>query len=152
MKIVQGLALLVLVALAGCGSSSSQSRSTASSYKPSIAGLPTCTAVRRALPLPASFPQDFPLPSGLVITSSRKGYYNATVIHGVMPSRSFQRSLRFFTGALPRAGFKLTESDSEPPREGEAAYRGNGYVGRWKIHNILGCAKALTVDISATKT
>ena len=133
--------------VAGCGDSSKP----ATGSQPSAAHLPSCAHVSKAIPLPAGFPTQFPLPCGTAITSHRKGFYGAAVIHGVIPSSSFAGSLAFFMREVPRAGFKLSEADSEPPREGEAGYRGHGYVGRWKIHSIAGCSTALTLDASAAK-
>jgi len=160
-KMVPALAsALLLPALAGCGSSVSSPKPTANPteqagpkgaynvYKPSAALLPTCAHTGKPIALPVDFPKQFPLPKGSAITGTSK-QFGAVVVNGFVPTKKFATSLTFFMSELPAAGFRIGDHDAEPPREGEGAYVGHGYIGRFKIHSIPGCTSALTFQASA---
>ena len=139
--------MLSLVALCstGCGKSTSQP-----SYHRSAAKVPACTHAGQAIDLPAGFPKDFPLPPHTAITSHTRSF-GSIIIKGFVPAQSFNAAHSFFLNRLPKAGYDLTDQDSEPPREAEARYSGNGYEGGWRIRLIPGCTGAFTLEASARK-
>jgi hypothetical protein len=107
-------------------------------------GLPHCVHPQARVAVPPALAR-FPLPSGTVLDRKqvRYGYaiYSGYVPGAINPARDF------FVGRLAAAGFRLGAADSEAA-EAEAAYRGHGVHGRWKVRAIYGCAGALTIQIA----
>lgn len=135
------LPALICLLLAGCGSSASGS-SALPTYAPSAASPPTCAHAGRAIALPRGFPSSFPLPKGTALTSwGRQG--PATVVHGIVPGRSFRDAASFFPREVRNAGFKVVYSEADVPRDAEGSYRGKGYAGRWTLEHITGCPGAI---------
>jgi hypothetical protein len=112
--------------------------------------VPACAKADTTIALPDGFPASFPLPPGTVITSKEERSGGRLIINTVVPGLDVKGVAEFFEQALPKAGFQVTEGESEPG-EAEANYAGNGYQGRWKVNAIEGCAGAVTLQILAGK-
>jgi hypothetical protein len=110
--------------------------------------LPACVKVAQTIAMPPEFPANFPLPPGTVITSREDRSGGRTIINTVVPSLDVKGVAGFFEQALPKAGFKITDGESEPG-DAEANYEGNGYKGRWKVSSIDGCPGAVTLTVLA---
>jgi hypothetical protein len=113
-------------------------------------GLPACAGADTTIALPEGFPSGFPLPPGTVITSKEERSGGRLIINTVVPALDVKGVAEFFEQALPKAGFQITEGESEPG-EAEANYEGNGYQGRWKVNTIAGCTGAVTLQVLAGK-
>ena len=110
--------------------------------------LPACATVAQTTAIPPEFPANFPLPPGTVITSHEARSGSRIIINTVVPSLDVKGVAGFFEQALPKAGFKITDGESEPG-DAEANYEGNGYKGRWKVTSIDGCPGAVTLTVLA---
>src|SRR3954470_2294360 len=107
-------------------------------------GLPGCVHPRRHVALPAALAR-FPLPAGTML-DGRQTKYGYTIYSGYVPG-AINPVRDFLVGRLPAAGFRLGAGDSESA-EAEAAYRGHGVRGRWKVRAVAGCPGALTIRIA----
>jgi hypothetical protein len=89
------------------------------------------------------------MPRGTAIVARQyyRGDRRRIVISGVAPI-TVRSGLTFFQSALPAAGFRLGQGDSEAA-EAESLYKGGGYIGRWKLHAIDGCATAAILLVYA---
>lgn len=105
------------------------------------AGLPRCVQPHAAVAAPARFP----LPAGSVL-DRRQQEYGYVIYSGYVPG-AINPVRDFLVGRLPAAGFRLGAGDAEAA-EAEAAYRGHGMRGRWKVRAVAGCPGALTIQIA----
>lgn len=156
-----GLASGVLssLLLAGCSTSGNAgappvvgrlaARPVSYTYAPSRARIPACAGGGRAIALPRGFPASFPMPPGTAIIARQyyRGDRRRIVVSGVAPL-TVRSGLIFFQSALPAAGFRLGQGDSEAA-EAESLYKGHGYLGRWKLHAIDGCTIATILLVYA---
>src|SRR5207249_834487 len=109
-----------------------QATSEPSSTGQAGAGLPACAKAGTSIPLPSAFPANFPLPPGTEITAQEERSGDRIIITTIVPALDVKGVAEFFERELPKAGFKITEGESEPG-EAEANYEGNGVKGRWKV-------------------
>src|SRR3954449_7582405 len=107
-------------------------------------GLPGCVHPLTHVALPAALAR-FPLPTGTTF-DDRQTKYGYTIYSGYVPG-AINPVRDFLVGRLPAAGFRLGAGDSESA-EAEAAYRGHGVRGRWKVRAVAGCPGALTIRIA----
>jgi hypothetical protein len=125
------VAALALVA-AGCGGESEPALSAGD-----------CEAGKATLP--ASFPDDLPVPSGLRVRDTRKdGDY--TVAEGTAAG-SLDEVRDFFQTQLPAAGYELGEGDAEE-HEAETEFEGKGVRGKLKIRDNTGCDGRVSLDLA----
>jgi hypothetical protein len=110
--------------------------------------LPACAKVVQPIAIPPEFPANFPLPPGTVITARENRSDDRIILTTVVPALDVKGAAQFFEQALPKAGFTITEGESEPG-EAEANYEGNGYKGRWKVNSIDGCSGAISLTVLA---
>lgn len=108
------------------------------------AGLPACAAARHHLVLPAGLAR-FPLPAGSAL-ERREAKYGYEIYSGYVPG-AINPVRDFLVSRLPAAGFRLGPGDAESA-EAEAAYRGHGVHGRWKVRALPACPGALAVQIA----
>src|SRR5947209_8156450 len=92
-------------------------------YKPNQARIPACANAGKALPLPAGFPRNFPLPPHSAITFRQTGGTGVKV-SGFVPIASITAGRKFFLSQLPKAGFKVFLFDTEPGVEVESEFQG----------------------------
>lgn len=109
--------------------------------------LPACARVAHPIARPRDFPATFPLPAGTVFTSlqHRAG---GIVVEGMTPL-DFAPMVRYFITALLQAGYRLFQSESEPPYDAESEFQGHGYIGRWRTRAVLSCPGVIDVTIYA---
>src|SRR4051794_26874283 len=107
-------------------------------------GLPQCARPQAHVAVPAALAR-FPLPAGSVL-DRRQAKYGYVIYSGYVPG-AINPVRDFLVGRLPSAGYRLGAGDSEAA-EAEAAYRGHGVHGRWKVRAVAGCPGALTVRIA----
>jgi hypothetical protein len=107
-------------------------------------GLPRCVHAHAHVGLPAGLAR-FPLPAGSVL-ERRQVQYGYAIYSGYVPG-AINPVRDFLVGRLPSAGYGLGAGDAEAA-EAEAAYRGHGVHGRWKVRAVYGCPGALTIQIA----
>jgi hypothetical protein len=107
-----------------------------------------CEKAGAMIDRPAAFPAAFPLPPGTAITSQESRSGGRIIIHTLVPALDVKGVAEFFERELPKAGFEITEGESEPG-EAEANYQGQGFTGRWKVNTIDGCVGAVTLQVLA---
>jgi hypothetical protein len=133
--------------LAGCGGGDESEAEQQRERTESTSGLPSCDATATTDPVPAGFPDAFPLPAGTVITSVGRGG-GATFVRGIVPL-SLKQSADFFRRRVPKAGFEPGAADAEP-WEAESEFSGHGVEGKWKVNELPACLQkaALLVAVS----
>jgi hypothetical protein len=131
--------VLALVILAGCGGGEKEGEKTSGEPKrPAAAqGLPSCNARATGTALPETFPRDFPLPRGTVVTEAQRLPAEGASVRGVVPM-GLKQAAAFFTRRVPAVGFIAGEADSEP-WEAESEFSGKGIEGKWKVNELPGC-------------
>ncbi|MDX6409786.1 MAG: hypothetical protein QOE13_2857 [Gaiellaceae bacterium] len=129
--------LVVVFALVSCGGESS---------KGSVGGaLPGCAQAGTKVDLPAGL-ANVPLPEGSVIDGTRKDAAGNTIYQGYVPG-DVSGAKDYFETELPKAGYDVGEGDSED-HEAEMEFDGHDVAARLKVHDIDGCAGALTLAIA----
>ncbi|MFL6130882.1 MAG: hypothetical protein ACJ73E_17680 [Mycobacteriales bacterium] len=134
------LAATGLLAAAGCGSggTGSTAATAAAPTTPAATALTaTCADRATAVPVPAEFPADFPLPPRTVVTSVERRSGDRLVLTGVSPD-PFRTVLRHLQTALPKAGLRLDGGEVEE-QDAESDYAGPRYAGRWTLRTVPGC-------------
>ena len=110
------------------------------------ASMPACAPSEAAISSPPALPATLPLPPGTVLNLVHESSAGATIIFGVIPL-SLSDAAGFFVDQIPRAGFELGPGDAEQD-EAEAVFSGPGVDGQWKVHSILDCADAVTLNLA----
>lgn len=100
--------------------------------------LPACANAGAGVSPPESFPTDFPLPSGTVLSSAESPFEGQLVLVGAIPG-DLQDAAAFFNDALPGRGYQVGIGDAEGT-ESEAPFTGNGFRGKWRVNGIPDCA------------
>jgi hypothetical protein len=72
------------------------------------------------------------------------------VVTGVT-STPFRKVLAALNGPAQRAGFKVTDGETEE-HDAEANWVGNGYRGRWAIRESGSCPGETVVQVLSTKS
>ncbi len=106
-----------------------------------------CPAPGSPVPLPASFPKNFPLPPGTIIKSHSERSGGRVVFDGFITT-SLKEAVDFFQRELPKAGFKNKDGDAEED-EAEADFEGNGYTGHWKLRGSEACPNIVSLSLLA---
>jgi hypothetical protein len=131
-------AVLLPLVVAGCSKGESEKQREADVAKSKAEAATTaCADKAKAVPLPASFPKDFPLPPHLVVTKSEKRSGNQTIVTAVSAD-PFKAVLKQLQTGLPKAGLKPTEGEVEA-RDAESNFSGPSYKGRWTLREIPTC-------------
>jgi hypothetical protein len=105
---------------------------------------PACAQAGKAIRRPPEVPGAL-LPSGTVLTASRRLGQRQTLVTGVIP-REFRLAVDFFVTKLPAAGYRNGAGDAEMD-EAEASFVGPGLTGKWKVNGILNCPQAVTLAL-----
>jgi hypothetical protein len=121
--------ILCLVLLAGCGGGGDAERTAGP--------LPPCAAAQKEIPRPPLLPDDFPLPPGTKLTSSKTPFEGQSVIEGAVPG-TLDDVAAFFGDELEDAGYAAGRRDSEPG-EVESLFTGKELRGGWRANEIPGC-------------
>jgi len=125
-RIGPGIAIALLVALsgalAGCGGDAA----------PAAVSIPACAHAGPPTALPSGFPSSFPFPPNSRITGGHP-LYGGIVISGTIAG-DFTPTVDGLVAAMPPAGYKILNSEAEPPYDADVEYLGHGYIGRWRIH------------------
>ena len=108
------------------------------------ASLPACVHPAHPVARPAGLGR-FPLPRGAVLDGVRQAY-GYRIVSGFVPG-AINPVRDFLVARLPDAGYHLGRGDAETA-EAEAAYRGHGVRGRWKVRAVPGCPGALSIQIA----
>jgi hypothetical protein len=139
-----------LFLLSGCGGGRGESEAEKEREAKAAAseGLPSCDAKATSAALPATFPNNFPLPADTVLTSVGQGG-GGTFVRGVVPM-SLKEAADFFRNQLPKAGFEPGEADSEP-WEAESEFSGQGVEGKWKVNELPGCLEKAALLVAVAK-
>jgi len=154
-------ALVLCALLAACGTSHSSGgtnhtpvpTSTAPpsyTYDPSQAHLPACAPSAKAIPFPVNFPQNFPVPRGTLISSTRVPIGGGIAAVGFVPAPMFNATVEFFPRQVRVAGFTLLHWDVVSPHVSEGQYIGHGFSGGWSL--MSWCPGVMKIQISAKKT
>jgi hypothetical protein len=85
-------------------------------------------------------PDDFPLPPGTKLTSSKAPFEGQSVIEGAVPG-GLDDVAAFFDAELEDAGYAAGRHDSEPG-EVERLFTGEGLRGGWRVNDIPNCEGA----------
>ncbi len=142
---VGGSAVLLLLA-SGCGDSSTAAKEQDKGLK-KAADQKTCAADAKALgKLPSGFPADFPFPQGHAEDRDKVG-----VIVTAITSSSLKDVLAALNGPAQRAGFKVTNGETEE-HDAEANWTGNGFRGRWVIKDSATCQGEVSIQVLAAKS
>lgn len=123
--------------LGGCGAGGTSTGSAAGSSTDPSAGAIPCVDQAQPVELPADFPAVVPLPEGTVVTSVERRSENRTVIDAVGPGE-FRTTLAAFQADFPAAGLTLDGGEVEE-HDAESEFNGGGYVGRWKLTDLVDC-------------
>lgn len=110
-----------------------------------------CAHAGKPIPLPASFPKQFPFPPGTVIDRTAKLHAakGQIGIYGFVPSSSFASTVNFFKTLVVSKGFKRLYFEADSPHDSEGTYKGFGKIGVWRLAAIAGCPKAMNFQASA---
>lgn len=130
-------AVVVLLLVAGLFVTACGGGDIESSEEPTRV-LPACAGAGTGVDPPKTFPDDFPLPSGTVITSADSPFDGQLVLVGAVPG-DLQEAAGFFNAALPERGYEVGIGDAEGS-ESEAPFTGNGFRGKWRVNGIPDCA------------
>jgi hypothetical protein len=123
-------ALPILVA-AGCGGDDAGGGTVGGA-------LPPCAREERRAAVPATFPEQVPLPAGTVVTDAQEIGPGQFHLRGVVAG-DLAGVAGFFEQQLPERGFRLGRGDQEA-HEKESPFTGHGYRGRWRVvKNPQGC-------------
>jgi hypothetical protein len=150
---VRRLALVVpalaasLLLVAGCGESGEEHDAEFG------AAADTSTCVKDAQQVssyPAGFPENFPFPPKTVVFNAEDRGQDGVVATGVT-STPFKQVLAALNGPAQRAGFKVTDGETEE-HDAEANWTGNGYRGRWAIRESGSCPGETVVQVLSTKS
>lgn len=136
---MRAAAVVVLVACAAGAAALLGGRAPAQA-----ASLPACVHPARSIATPPGLAQ-FPLPRGTVLDGVRRAY-GYRIVSGFVPG-AINPVRDFLVSRLPGAGYRLGAGDAEVA-EAEAAYRGHGVAGRWKVRAVPGCPGALAIQIA----
>lgn len=147
-RVVLATTAAAAVILSGCGSSGPGGKEKEADR--AVADSSTvCADQATAAKVPASFPSAFPLPDGLVVTSSQTRSGGRVIVYGVSRD-DVKTTLRFLQEHVPAAGFKLTEGEVEQ-HDAESNWSGRGYRGRWTIRELPQCHGNTLVTVLAAK-
>ena len=147
-RLVTGAALAAsLLLVAGCGESGEEHDAEFG------AAADTNTCVKDAQQVssyPDGFPAHFPFPSRTVVFNAQDRHEDGVVVTGVT-SMPFKQVLASLNGPAQRAGFKVTNGETEE-HDAEANWVGNGYRGRWAIRESGSCPGETVVQVLSTKS
>jgi hypothetical protein len=121
--------ILCLTLLAGCGGGEES--------RPPAGPLPPCAGAKKEIARPALLPDDFPLPAGTRLTTSRTPFEGQGVIEGAVPG-GLDAAADFFGDELEDAGYAAGRRDSEPG-EVESLFTGKDLRGGWRVNEIPNC-------------
>ena len=124
--------------LSGCGGTKEQTASGGSSA--------ACLSDVSRVLLPRGFPSAFPFPPTTVVHAVRPLPGGYKVLHSRLHGE-IESARDYVMRELPRAGFNLGQGDAEE-QEAETDFSGHGISGRLKLHTLLGCPGALTLDVA----
>jgi hypothetical protein len=108
--------------------------------------------VEQPITLPSPFAPNFPVPGGM------KWYKNATIrndthtqlqVTGIVPL-SLIESAKFLVAELPKAGYEITNTDSEA-NEADGLYKGNGWIGSYRVSLLDNCITSTMWSIRVLK-
>ncbi len=119
---------------------------------PDAAWPPCASPVEQPIDLPVNFAPDFPLPTGaklLRFFTLRNDTHVQLQIIGVVPL-NLHDSTQYIKSELPKAGYLITASDAEAT-ESEGLFKGNGWIGSYRVNLIDGCDVATTWVIRVLK-
>lgn len=143
-----GLVATLLLLTAGCGNGGS-SDPDAQGFS-AAADTSTCVAdAHQVNDFPDGYPTSFPLPDGTVLYNVEDRGEEGVVATGVTKT-TFKDVLHALNGASQKAGFKVTEGETEE-HDAEANWSGNGYTGRWAIRESSSCAGETVIQLLSKK-
>lgn len=146
-RLAPGAALAAsLLLVAGCGESGEEH----SAEFGAAADTKTCVKdAQQVSSYPAGFPQRFPFPPKTVVFNAEDRGQDGVVVTGVT-STPFKQVLAALNGPAQRAGFKVTDGETEE-HDAEANWTGNGYRGRWAIRESGSCPGETVVQVLSAK-
>lgn len=113
------------------------------------ADISTCVAdAEHVTSYPDGYPEDYPLPQGVVVFSVQDRGSDGVVVTGVTAT-PFDRVLREMNDATD-AGFERTSGETEDD-DAEANWAGNGFTGRWAIKKSATCSGETVVQLLSKK-
>lgn len=104
-----------------------------------------CPPLEAAVTVQPGLPVTPPLPGGTRLTHATLSPNGDVLLAGVIPT-DLRSAVLFFRNDLAAAGFVSEEGDAEQD-EAEAPFKGQGIQGRWKVHGILACPNAVTLEL-----
>jgi hypothetical protein len=141
--------LTAAVLVAGCESEAEKAKEKDQAKLKASAGTAVCAKDAKAVQPPAGFPATFPLPSGMVVTSSEDRGTGGLVIGGVTTT-AFKDVLKGLQTDLPAKGFTPKNGETEP-HDAESDWSSAGYDGRWAIRELSQCGNQTLVSVVARK-
>jgi hypothetical protein len=112
---------------------------------------PLCTQAGKPIPLPASFPSQFPFPARTSITFTTMMAGGVTRIRGYIASRDFSGTVTFFEDYLPLSGFGVKPMRVESTGIVDESFWGHGHAGIWTV-NVLpnpSCRGQLEISVES---
>jgi len=138
-------AVVVAAALTACSSSGDAGKNASLDAET----ITTCAAAAKAVPLPAGFPAEFPLPPGTVVTAATDRGSAGLVVTGVTAT-AFEDVLAALQHQLPEHGFTAEDGETEP-HDAESDWRSATFDGRWAIREIPQCPGDTSVSVVARR-
>lgn len=98
-----------------------------------------------AVPLPAGFPSDLPLPKAAVVTGTQERSGHRLVVTAVSAA-GFRPTLTFLQQRLPAAGYRLEDGEVEE-RDAESDFASAAVRGRWSVRELDGCGGDVVLTV-----
>lgn len=108
--------------------------------------------VEQPISLPAPFAPNFPIPSGMKwykTATMRNDTHTQLQITGIVPL-NLAESAKFLMSELPKAGYELTNTDSES-NEADGLFNGNGWIGSYRVSMLDHCDTATMWSVRVLK-
>ncbi len=150
LAVVAILAVVTTLASRSFGSPTSVPISTQQQPRltPTAGAMTACAKVGTPITIPPEF-GIFPLPPGTII-DTLTDQLGSIVMSGVAPY-DLDSISGFFERDMPPSGFKMLQRESEPGKEVEASFKGNGHTGRWRARPIANCPGVALLTISVAR-
>ena len=141
------LATLGLSLLSACGGDSSSGEDPAAAIS-----TPACMKGLSKVDIPSdgSFPKDWPLPPGTVVTETQQVPGGSGLAITAQVAADFEKVLPFMQHDLEDAGYVASQGEAEHD-DAEAVWSGNGYAGTWAIRASDDCEGTTLLQVAAAK-
>jgi hypothetical protein len=146
-RVVATAAALFLVV--GCESDAEKAKEKDQAKLKASASTAVCAKDAKAVQPPAGFPAAFPLPAGMIVTSSEDRGSGGLVVSGVTAT-AFKEVLKGLQTDLPAKGFTPKNGETEP-HDAESDFSSADYDGRWAIRELSQCGNQTLVSVVARK-